>query len=62
VDNPSTDAPVLQHPDAETPRGRGILLLDALATDWGTDLRTEGKTVWFEIDIRDATEEVHGGG
>ena len=29
--------------------GRGLALLDALATTWGTDSRPDGKTVWFEL-------------
>jgi anti-sigma regulatory factor (Ser/Thr protein kinase) len=29
--------------------GRGLLLVDAVATDWGVDLYHDGKTVWFEI-------------
>lgn len=29
--------------------GRGLALLDALATAWGTDGRADGKTVWFEL-------------
>jgi serine/threonine-protein kinase RsbW len=62
VEDPSPEPPVLRHPDADTFRGRGILLLDALATEWGTDLREDGKTVWFEIDTATATAEVHGAG
>jgi anti-sigma regulatory factor (Ser/Thr protein kinase) len=62
VDDPSPDPPVLEHPDAETVRGRGVLLLDALASRWGTETRPDGKTVWFELDARTASEEVHGPG
>lgn len=29
--------------------GRGLALLDALASDWGTDGGADGKTVWFEV-------------
>ena len=29
--------------------GRGLALLEALATAWGTDGRSDGKTVWFEL-------------
>ncbi len=29
--------------------GRGLLLVDAIATDWGVDLYPQGKTVWFAI-------------
>jgi anti-sigma regulatory factor (Ser/Thr protein kinase) len=59
VDDPSTERPRLMHPDQETMRGRGILLVDALADEWGTDVHDAGKTVWFEIDVRTATDEMH---
>ncbi|WP_406401556.1 ATP-binding protein [Streptomyces sp. NBC_00879] len=36
-------------PDAET--GRGLLLVDALATNWGTADRVIGKTVWVELPL-----------
>jgi anti-sigma regulatory factor (Ser/Thr protein kinase) len=59
VDDPSPEPPVLEHPEPRDPRGRGILLVDTLADDWGTEMRDDGKTVWFEIDARTATEEIH---
>ncbi|TQK45218.1 anti-sigma regulatory factor (Ser/Thr protein kinase) [Streptomyces sp. SLBN-118] len=37
-------------PDSET--GRGLLLVDALATAWGTADRDVGKTVWAELPRR----------
>jgi anti-sigma regulatory factor (Ser/Thr protein kinase) len=60
VDDPSTERPVLRSPDPLDERGRGILLVESLATSWGVDMRETGKTVWFEIDVATATEEVHG--
>jgi anti-sigma regulatory factor (Ser/Thr protein kinase) len=60
VDDPSTEPPLLQRPESDGARGRGILLVDALATRWGTDIRSDGKTVWFEIDVSTATREMHG--
>lgn len=36
-------------PDPERPGGRGILLVDALATRWGVNSNDRGKTIWFEI-------------
>ncbi|WP_405598924.1 ATP-binding protein [Streptomyces sp. NBC_01410] len=36
-------------PDEET--GRGLLLVDALATKWGTADRIVGKTVWAELPL-----------
>ena len=35
--------------DADREGGRGLLLVDAIATDWGVDLYPRGKTVWFTI-------------
>ena len=32
--------------------GRGIILLDLLATRWGVTPGGEGKTVWFEVSRR----------
>ncbi len=60
VDDPSTEPPVRQDPDPLQDHGRGILLVESLATVWGVELRDDGKTVWFEIDVETATEEVHG--
>lgn len=36
-------------PDPELPGGRGILLVDALATSWGVNSNEHGKTIWFEL-------------
>jgi anti-sigma regulatory factor (Ser/Thr protein kinase) len=60
VSDRSTEPPVLQHPDPYEARGRGILLVDSLATQWGTEIRDDGKTVWFELDVSTANCEVHG--
>ena len=60
VDDTSTDAPAVQRADALTPRGNGMLLVDGLANRWGVEARAAGKTVWFELDVATATEEVHG--
>jgi anti-sigma regulatory factor (Ser/Thr protein kinase) len=32
-------------------RGRGLLLIDALASRWGVRPRSDGKTVWCELDL-----------
>jgi anti-sigma regulatory factor (Ser/Thr protein kinase) len=62
IEDPSTEIPVVRHPDAAEEHGRGVLLVDQLANAWGVEPRTDGKTVWFELDVSTATEEVHGGG
>ncbi|MEU0411739.1 ATP-binding protein [Streptomyces griseorubiginosus] len=33
--------------------GRGLVLVDALADRWGTDLRWWGKHVWGELEIKE---------
>jgi anti-sigma regulatory factor (Ser/Thr protein kinase) len=50
VRDPSPVAPHRghQHRDPGT-TGRGMVLVDALASDWGVDAGADGKTVWFEV-------------
>jgi len=62
IDDPSPDVPVVRHPDAADEHGRGVLLVDQLATAWGVEPRAEGKTVWFELDVSTATAEAHPAG
>jgi anti-sigma regulatory factor (Ser/Thr protein kinase) len=48
ADDDRSDVQVLTPPmDAE--HGRGLALVAALASAWGTDLTSSGKTVWFEV-------------
>jgi anti-sigma regulatory factor (Ser/Thr protein kinase) len=58
IDDDSTDAPVLAQTDPFADRGRGLMLLNALASDWGTRYRDNGKTVWFELDTSALKSEV----
>jgi anti-sigma regulatory factor (Ser/Thr protein kinase) len=60
VADASQDRPVVMHPRPSELHGRGMLLVDALADDWGAELHDHGKTVWFEIDARRASDEMHG--
>jgi hypothetical protein len=43
----------LQLPSSDEESGRGLLLVDALAADWGVTPRTTapGKTVWAVLDV-----------
>jgi serine/threonine-protein kinase RsbW len=41
--------PVARNPGPTTPTGRGLLLIDRLATRWGIEPRRDGKTLWFEV-------------
>ena len=49
VDDRSVDAPILEIPDILSDCGRGLVLVAAIADDWGFEMRRNGKTVWFEI-------------
>jgi anti-sigma regulatory factor (Ser/Thr protein kinase) len=35
----------------ESSTGRGLLLVDRLAAAWGTEIRSAGKVVWFELHV-----------
>jgi hypothetical protein len=50
----SRSAPVRRSFAEISPTGRGLHLLDRLASRWGTVMTGRGKTVWFEIDGGDA--------
>jgi hypothetical protein len=41
--------PDWRHPRTESEDGRGLLLVDALATSWGVLAYGRGKGVWFEL-------------
>ena len=44
------DHPVLRHVAAMATGGRGVALIDQLATGWGVaDEPEDGKTVWFDV-------------
>lgn len=41
--------PTVGHPEPTAPSGRGLALVEALSSDWGTQVHEDGKTVWFEV-------------
>ena len=45
----SSVPPVVQELSRERPRGRGLLMLQAIADRWGSDDHRGGKRVWFEL-------------
>lgn len=49
VGDTSTHAPSLRVPDAAAPGGRGLQLVDGLASDWGYEVTPTGKLVWAEL-------------
>jgi anti-sigma regulatory factor (Ser/Thr protein kinase) len=44
--------PKLVEPTVDDEGGRGLWLVDRLARAWGTSSGTDGKAVWFELDLR----------
>lgn len=49
VEDPGHRRPVLRCTTLDEVDGLGLLVVDKLATDWGTEWRTTHKIVWFEI-------------
>ena len=49
VGDGSAQEPERRNVDHRSPSGRGLHLVDQLATRWGVDVRKDGKTVWFEF-------------
>ena len=45
--------PTVGHPEPTAPSGRGLALVEALSSAWGTQKRAGGKTVWFEVQTDD---------
>ncbi|WP_327235282.1 ATP-binding protein [Streptomyces sp. NBC_01317] len=43
--------PRVRHPTTDDLHGRGLLLVDAIASRWGVGPRPFGKYVWFELDV-----------
>jgi anti-sigma regulatory factor (Ser/Thr protein kinase) len=63
VDDERYDAPVVEHPDPDDEHGWGMWLIDELASTWGTEQHADdGKTVWFELDIRTGEANAHSTG
>jgi PAS domain S-box-containing protein len=49
VDGRAGTVPVVKNPDADAEGGRGLLLVQALASRWGTERLAAGKRVWCEL-------------
>ncbi|WP_029290311.1 ATP-binding protein [Cellulomonas sp. HZM] len=49
--------PVLKHARPQDDGGRGVWLVDRLASDWGMRAHDDGKTVWFEVRHDDERSE-----
>jgi anti-sigma regulatory factor (Ser/Thr protein kinase) len=51
VYDPSADRPTPRAPQEPTPRGRGLWLVERLASAWGSELYGDGKCVWARFDL-----------
>lgn len=52
VHDGSVQLPVRRHYSNMSATGRGLVLVDEMAADWGFDRTSDGKVVWFEVDGR----------
>ena len=50
VTDPDDQLPSMAAPDPDAPGGRGLVIVNGLASAWGVERTGEGgKTVWFEL-------------
>lgn len=47
----STQTASRRHYDNAATTGRGLALVEALSDEWGVELRSDGKTVWFDVRV-----------
>ena len=52
VEDHSDEQPAVRHYDSDAVTGRGLALVEQLASSWGVDTTAEGKVVWCEVPIR----------
>lgn len=52
VHDGSPQLPVRKHYSTMSGTGRGLLLVERMASEWGSDRTADGKLVWFELDAR----------
>lgn len=49
VGDSSGALPRLRRPAPDDPSGRGMLIVEAVADEWGVELLADGKVVWFTL-------------
>lgn len=49
ISDDSAETPTMRPMRRSAPSGRGLLLLNALAAEWGVDTSPPGKIVWFQL-------------
>lgn len=61
VADTSSAPPQPREVDAAAVTGRGLLIVDAVASSWGVEPTDDGKSVWFELAVDDiGPTAVHG--
>lgn len=55
VSDGSAQVPLRRSYAPSAPTGRGLLILDDLADDWGVEVGDGSKTVWFELRVPPGT-------
>jgi anti-sigma regulatory factor (Ser/Thr protein kinase) len=55
VTDTSDDLPHKRHPGELASSGRGLMLIELLADEWGVEPRGEGKSIWFELHEADGS-------
>lgn len=53
VTDPDDRLPSMAAPNLDDVGGRGLVIVDGLASAWGVERTENGKTVWFELSSRD---------
>ena len=48
--------PAIRPTRPDVPGGRGLRLVDTLASDWGTERDARSKRVWFEVAVSEETK------
>ncbi len=51
VGDRSSSRPAVRDPGPDSPRGRGLIIIDSVARDWGVRDRSEGKVVWVRLPL-----------
>ena len=53
VEDESNEQPALRHYESDAVTGRGLALVEQLASSWGVDTTPSGKAVWCEVSVED---------
>jgi anti-sigma regulatory factor (Ser/Thr protein kinase) len=51
VEDESPQQPAVQRYESDAVTGRGLALVEQLASSWGVDVTTSGKAVWCEVAV-----------